>query len=120
MATEAEMLKHLVEARNLLDSAVRDKMKIESYLGEKTDLAILEYGLGLAEKMYEPYLAICPIVAEREFSTLTKDLKKEIKKLTPKPPKASKPKAKEPAIPVVEPIKEQKKTPKKTRWSSAF
>jgi len=92
MPSEAEMLKHLVEARNLLDPSVRNNIKNESYLGSRTHLDILQYGLDLAEKMYEPYLALCPIVAEREFGTLIKDLKAEIKKLTPKPPKVIKPK----------------------------
>jgi len=90
MPSEAEMLKHLVEARNLLNPDVRDKIKRESYMGGRSHLDILKYGLDLAEKMYKPYLAIRPIEAEREFSTLIKDLEKEIKKLMPTPPKVKK------------------------------
>lgn len=117
MPNEQEMLKHLIEARNILKPEVRAKIKMESYLGEKTDLQILNEGLELTEQMYNSYLAIRPIEAEREFGTLTSDIQNEIKKLTPKPKPVVAPSP--PPKATIEPVKTTMATkkPRKPKWS---
>lgn len=75
--------KNLVEAKHVLDPEVRKKMKIESHLGELTDLAILQHN---AEKIK----GCLSFLKEQHPTNNTFDdvpdlLQKEIEKFTPKP-----------------------------------
>ena len=75
--------KNLAEAKLVLDSEVRKKMKVESHLGELTDLAILKEG---AEKV-ERYLPVLKGYhpTNNTFDGLPDMIQKEIAKFIPKP-----------------------------------
>jgi len=87
MTTDNERVGALAEAKSYIDPAAREKIRTEAYLDGPTDIEIFQKGLALAEEHYPHVLETMPIIAQRDFGTLIDDLKKEIKKLTPKPPK---------------------------------
>lgn len=78
-----DAIKDLVEAKRVLDPEVRKKMKVESHLGELTDLAILQHnaekikGCLSVLKRYHP--------TNNTFDGLPDLLQKEIAKFSPKP-----------------------------------
>lgn len=118
-----DAIENLSYANSILSQDMRDSVKRASYLGELTDLSILKDGFVKAEKWLPVLKRIHP--TNNSFDHLVNDLKKEIKKFTPKP-KVEKPVEKVVEKPVVEkkeeiikpqPVKpepEKKVEPKKT------